>query len=583
MLKIKQDYMNKTRFFILFLCILPYSKHVLSNNLQQTQTTATTISSSTINTSTNTSKNGVENNSSSNANNANTNNTINKNTINKTSNIINKTNNVINRTTIIKQEVSTLVKAQLNAKDGQINKLQNIIESLTKKIDTEKIINVKQEVADYVKKYDELYIQQAKDNKSKKINQTLTNFDMVSAKKLILAGDNNYKKALILQLENKAADAMYYYKQAYESQNSNFTYASAYADILYKQNAFDQAKAIYFKLQQYYENIQNKSNIDDVNQAYVLYNLAKINVQSLEYETAQQQFEASIVIYRKLSQNKAPDYLFMLAKNLNGLALVHSESRRYDIAQRKLKEGIDILNSLIKTKANENNENDDKYAFELAKQLNHVAIIYHNSKNYTEAKKYYEDNLTLRRELVKKNNLSEYTYYLAISLNNIANFHLDIKQYANAKQYFDESLSIQKKLAEENRAAYLPALAEILTSIGSLNAETKHYELSEQQQQESVSIYRELAAQNSFIYTKKLAKSLHNLGYLHYLMGEYDEAEQKYLECVKIGQNLYDQYPKVFKEELVLSLRNLYDLYANKMKLSLKAKDIIIQINKLIN
>jgi len=90
---------------------------------------------------------------------------------------------------------------------------------------------------------------------------------------------------------------------------------------------------------------------------------------------------------------------------------------------------------------------------DVAQTLNNLANLHSARNEYVVAQSEYEETLTIRRELVKKN-LRTYLPDVAQTLNNLAILHSDRNEFPEALSAYEESLEIRRKLAAANPRAY---------------------------------------------------------------------------------------------------------------------------------
>ena len=106
---------------------------------------------------------------------------------------------------------------------------------------------------------------------------------------------NHFNRARVFQLQYQPVQALPHLKKAYHS-SENREYAFAYAFLLQKQNQFKQAIPIYEEILQHVRELSDESNV-----AGTLNNLALLYSDTNRYEPAEKHYLEALGIYRKLA------------------------------------------------------------------------------------------------------------------------------------------------------------------------------------------------------------------------------------------------------------------------------------------
>ncbi|SEH07489.1 sensor histidine kinase [Candidatus Venteria ishoeyi] len=106
----------------------------------------------------------------------------------------------------------------------------------------------------------------------------------------------------------------------------------------------------------------------------------------------------------------------------------------------------------------------------LAATLNNLANLYAGTQRPNEAEQYYQEALTIRRDLAKYNPQA-YQKEVATTLNNLANLYADTQRQKEAENCYAQATDIYRKLAETNPDAHNIDLARILFNQGRLYAD----------------------------------------------------------------------------------------------------------------
>ena len=100
----------------------------------------------------------------------------------------------------------------------------------------------------------------------------------------------------------------------------------------------------------------------------------------------------------------------------------------------------------------------------VAKTLNNLANLHSDTNEMAIAEQEYQEALQIRRELAVENPRS-FLPDVANTLNNLANLHQNKNEMAIAEQEYQEALQIRRELAVENPRSFLPKVAMTLLSL----------------------------------------------------------------------------------------------------------------------
>ena len=157
----------------------------------------------------------------------------------------------------------------------------------------------------------------------------------------------------------------------------------------------------------------------------------------------------------------------------------------------------------------EEQEKDYGLAFNSAGVLDFIA------GDYAQAKAYFEQAVSLRREINDLEGLSS-TY------NNLGNLAWNQSDLASAKEYFETAVEISEEL---NKHALT---ASILNNLGSLLQGQGNLEGAEKALTRALGIWRDLGNQQS------IANALSNLGMVSFDRGQFDQARSYYAESLPL-------------------------------------------------
>jgi tetratricopeptide (TPR) repeat protein len=229
------------------------------------------------------------------------------------------------------------------------------------------------------------------------------------------------------------------------------------------------------------------------------------------------------------------------------ITLYHSLSRQYAHQDEEgfLQLAIEYLERAVYII----NHSASKSTDELSGILLDIADLNVLQNKYAEAKRLYEEILTLQR--------SEGSGHpqIFITLNKLADLRLLQGDLAMAETLYLESLRIQLQSHSNSSNVAL-----VLNNLAALYKAQGKWEEAEPLYLEALKIFRQLFGNSA---NNGLAKSLNNLAELYRSQEKWEEAEPLYLEALKIFRQLFGNSAN---NGLATSLNNLAELYRSQGK-----------------
>jgi predicted ATPase/class 3 adenylate cyclase/Tfp pilus assembly protein PilF len=158
----------------------------------------------------------------------------------------------------------------------------------------------------------------------------------------------------------------------------------------------------------------------------------------------------------------------------------------------------------------------------IAGSLNNLGLVAHSQGDFASAQAYYEESLPLFREIGNRNGIAN-------SLNNLGLVAHSQGDYASARAYYEESLTIKREIGDRN------SIANSLNNLGNVAYNQGDYASAQAYQQESLTIHREIGDRSG------IATSLNNLGLVAYSQGESASACAYYEESLTIRREIGDR------------------------------------------
>ena len=242
-----------------------------------------------------------------------------------------------------------------------------------------------------------------------------------------------------------------------------------------------------------------------------------------------------------------------LAKSLFEYGCFLQTNKRYDLAEARYRENLDICQRLAAI---------SPYAYEpdLAGTQNNLGVLYNNTQRYKESEKMYLSALKIYQRLTAANP-QVYEPDLAMAQSNLGTLYKDTRRYEDSEKLCLSAMEIRRRLAAANPQVYEPDLAMTQYNLGCLYSDTQRYEDSEKMYLSAMEIRRRLAVANPQVYEPDLADTQYNLGCLYYNIQRYEDSEEMYLSALEVYQRLTAVNPQVYEPYLVRACNNLSFLF----------------------
>lgn len=362
-----------------------------------------------------------------------------------------------------------------------------------------------------------------------------------------------------------------------------------------KHNEFVQAKKFYSRALGSYRGLAKENpNAYEPDLASTLNNLAVLYKNTQHLAESETLYLEALESYRRLAKAKprykplypskdkpkeeSKDYEPDVARTLNNLALLYSETQRFEESEAMYLEALEIRRRLA--------ENDpDTHEPGLAMTLNNLAILYKNTRRLLQSEPLQLEALEIQRRLAKANPQA-YEPDLAMTLNNLAVLYSNTQRPSESMRLHLEVLEIYRRLAKDNPKTYEPDLATTLNNLANLYNNTQRFTESEPIRLEALEIYRRLAKDNPQLYEPVLGITLNNLAILYKNTHRTKESETLFLEALEIFRRLKKDSPQSLEPYMAKALSELADVYYNTQRVAesetlyLEALEIFRRLDK---
>ena len=144
---------------------------------------------------------------------------------------------------------------------------------------------------------------------------------------------NHFNLAEVYDLRFQPLLALPEYEKAYQYRPQDFSYAYAYALILYKQNRHPEAEPVYLTA------LRNARNLPAVSATYLpavastLNNLGNLYIDTQRFNQAEAAYTECLTIRQQLAKENSGAYLPAVARTLNNLGRLYGDTQRFKEAE----------------------------------------------------------------------------------------------------------------------------------------------------------------------------------------------------------------------------------------------------------
>ena len=325
-----------------------------------------------------------------------------------------------------------------------------------------------------------------------------------------------------------------------------------YANYCYKQNAYDEAKRLYLKLNRIYE-VTPETTLDM--KAAVYDNLGAVCRDLGDYTAAKELHGKALEIREKLYADNPSAHASYLAMSYNNLGVVCGNLGDYIAEKQWYGKALEIREKLYA-------DNPSAHASDLAMSYNNLGAVCINLRDYTAAKEWLGKALEIREKLYA-DNPSAHASDLAISYNNLGVVCGNLGDYTASKEWYGKALEIREKLYADNPSAYASALARSYNNLGNVCRNLRDYTAAKEWHGKALEIREKLYADYPSAYASDLAISYNNLGVVCSNLGDYTASKEWYGKALEIREKLYADNPSAYASDLAISYNNLGAVCSN--------------------
>jgi CHAT domain-containing protein len=248
----------------------------------------------------------------------------------------------------------------------------------------------------------------------------------------------------------------------------------------------------------------------------------------------------------------------LLAKSINNMAYLHHETGEYDKAESLYREALEMYRALYPRKDYPEGHPD------LALTLNNLAILHRDAGEYSKAETLFRESLEMRRALFPKKSYPNGHPDIANTISHLAELYHAAGEYGKAEPLHKEALAMSRALfPKEDYPDGHPGLAADINNLGMLHKDAGEYAKAEPLLKEALAMDRALYPKEEFPRGHPhLAAGISNLALLFMQTGEYGKAEPLFKEALAMSRALYPK--KDFPNghiNLAIVINNLAELH----------------------
>ena len=271
------------------------------------------------------------------------------------------------------------------------------------------------------------------------------------------------------------------------------------------------------------------------------------------YDLAEARYRENLDICQRLAAISPQAYEPSLAMVQNNLGLWCSDTQRYEDSEEMYLSAVEIYQRLSVV-------NPQVYEPGLATTQNNLGNLYRDTQRYEDSEEMHLSAVEIYQRLTIVNP-QVYEPDLAMAQSNLGTLYKDTRRYEDSEKLCLSAMEIRRRLAAANPQVYEPDLAMTQYNLGCLYSDTQRYEDSEKMYLSAMEIRRRLAVANPQVYESGLARTQYSLGCLYYNIQRYEESGEMYLSAVEVYQRLTAVNPQVYEPYLVRACNNLSFLF----------------------
>ena len=283
-----------------------------------------------------------------------------------------------------------------------------------------------------------------------------------------------------------------------------------------------------------------------------------------EFDRAERIYKLTIIIYSKLDNEGTDKYADDIARLFNFLAVLYTKLNRFSEAEGAYKKGLEIVSKLA--------EKESAYIVRVCQTLTNLSMLHTTLKKFEEAE---QEVITALEGMRRINEIAPGLFIkdIAHSLHNLATIYLKLRKFDLAEKALKEAVNIKRDLFKKFPEEYAVDFSFSLNNLAYLHEEIGKLNEAECEYTEVVNTLETLEGRNAISAEALLATALQNLSLVNAKLGKYTDAKQEMDRAIDIYRCLVDNNPNPYKSDLARSLHNRSMILRDIGRLSEAEKD----------
>ena len=350
-------------------------------------------------------------------------------------------------------------------------------------------------------------------------------------------------------LDNKPDSALCYIEKRAALDSTNCQWQADAGSYLQKRGMTRQARKYYDRaLKAARKMAADNPELYEPLLAKTLNNIALLYTQTADVAAAEPLFQESLALFKRLSSTDESTYSPYVASTLNNMAVLYSGNiDNAGRVEQLLQETLSIYMS---------QDNVETFSPAVASIWNNLALLYDETGRYEDSEQMYLKALDLYGQLGQ--NTRAYDADYAATLNNLSALYFkDGSRLFDSHELLVEALDIYRRLAAVDAQQYSPLLAVALNNLSVQEFAMNHKEQGEQAFMESLDIYRAMVKDSPRSYLPILAKGLYDQAIRYYQNDDMEKSEALFQESLDAYRTLGSLNGNTYLPEVAKLLRNL--------------------------
>ena len=276
-----------------------------------------------------------------------------------------------------------------------------------------------------------------------------------------------------------------------------------------------------------------------------------------EYEQAKRMYFNALRLSEKLVEENEDNFLPLVAKISQSIAVMYEEVNVYDLAIKYYKQAISLEKKFFGGESEK-----------IANSYFALGNLCRRDFRYDDAERYYTKALNIYLDLPvsKADNVEKKVVNIYHHLSIICSAMGKVQE---TKDAYMNILNIYKDLVCDENDLYKPELAMVLFDLGTLYFKNSRRNKASEVYLFALELLLYLDSKDAHSYKETIAHTLHNLGQIYTEQLDYPAALSAYREALNHFIELADGNPNKYGSEVALVFKNLASFYRQQKRMDL--------------